>query len=282
MGIKLIMNRELKICLVGYGYWGKIIHKNLSSLGYSNIKIIDVVLDNLHELDDSYDNYFVITPFTSHKEVLEKIGKFKNKRIWCEKPLTLNSKEAEEIYSLMEKNSNLLFVDWIYTFNPCIERIKKIISQKKIKQVILNRTNDGPVRYDCGSIWDLSSHDLSILYYIFEESHFDFYWNEFSVKSNEDFGSSISWYYKDGLQVIINSSWQHKNKNRVSLFIAEDDEIIVFDDVKKTVVTGKGLENLSNTPSPLHLALDYFFSGENFTANKDITLKITKNLEYAV
>ena len=53
-----------KICLIGYGYWGKIIHKNLISLGFKDVKIIDVVLDNLHELDESYDNYFVITPFT--------------------------------------------------------------------------------------------------------------------------------------------------------------------------------------------------------------------------
>ena len=34
-----------KICLIGYGYWGKIIHKNLVSLGYTNIKIIDIVFD---------------------------------------------------------------------------------------------------------------------------------------------------------------------------------------------------------------------------------------------
>ena len=37
-----------KICLIGYGYWGKIIHKNLLSLGYDNIKIIDVVFRNYY------------------------------------------------------------------------------------------------------------------------------------------------------------------------------------------------------------------------------------------
>ena len=31
----------MKICLIGYGYWGKIIHKNLMSLGYDDVKIID-------------------------------------------------------------------------------------------------------------------------------------------------------------------------------------------------------------------------------------------------
>ena len=272
----------MKICLIGYGYWGKIIHKNLMSLGYDDVKIIDIVLDNFHELDDSYDYYFVITPFTSHHEVLSKIGQYKNKKIWCEKPLTLTLKESDDIYSLMDKNNNMLFVDWVYTFNPCIDRVKNIVSKKKIKQVILNRTNDGPVRHDCGSIPDLSSHDLSILYYIFGLDNFDFTWNEFSIKSNEEFGSNISWYYKDGLQVIINSSWQHKTKNRVALFITEDDEIIVFDDVKKTIVSSKGLEDLSNTKSPLHLAMNYFFESDNFTENKNITLKITKNLEHAI
>ena len=95
----------MKICLIGYGYWGKIIHKNLMSLGYDDFKIIDIVLDNFHELDDTYDYYFVITPFTSHHDVLSKIGQYKNKRIWCEKPLTLTIKEADDIYSLMNKNS---------------------------------------------------------------------------------------------------------------------------------------------------------------------------------
>jgi hypothetical protein len=59
-----------KICLIGYGYWGKIVHKNLLSLGYDNIKIIDVVLDNYYEITDSYTHYFVITPFLSHHDVL--------------------------------------------------------------------------------------------------------------------------------------------------------------------------------------------------------------------
>lgn len=272
----------MKICLVGYGYWGKIIHKNLNSLGFNDIKIIDIVLDNYKELDDSYDCYFIITPFKTHYETLMKIGKFKNKKIWCEKPLVETINQSDEVYNLMEKNNNLLFVDWVYTFNPCINRIKKIVSNKKIKQVILNRTNDGPMRYDCGSIQDLSSHDLSILYYIFDNEDFDFTWNEFSVKSNEDLGSNISWFYKDGLQVIINSSWQHKTKNRVSVFITNDDELIVFDDIKKTIVTNKGVEDFSESESPLHIAIKNFFNSDNFDDNKRITKKITNNLQNAV
>lgn len=271
-----------KICLIGYGYWGKIIHKNLLSLGLSNIKIIDVVLDNENEITDDYTHYFVVTPFLSHFDILKKLSCFKNKKIWCEKPLVQTISETEIIYDLMESNNNKLFVDWIYTFNPCIQQIKNIIKTEKIKQVILNRTNDGPKRNDCTSIFDLSVHDLSILYYLFDIDYLDVTWNEFSVKSNENFGSNVSWYYKDGLQVIINSSWQHVTKNRVSLFITENDNIIVFDDMKKIVVTPTGTKDYTESESPLILAMKFFFDDKDFTENKKLTFKITKNLENAI
>jgi hypothetical protein len=82
--------------------------------------------------------------------------------------------------------------------------------------------------------------------------------------------------------VIINSSWQHKTKNRVSLFITEDDEVIVFDDVKKVIITNNGVEDFSDSPSPIHIGMGHFFSDDNFDSNKEITLKITKNLEHAI
>ena len=37
----------MKICLIGYGYWGKIIHKNLMSLGYEDVKIKEFGVRNL-------------------------------------------------------------------------------------------------------------------------------------------------------------------------------------------------------------------------------------------
>jgi predicted dehydrogenase len=280
--MEILQKSDNKICLIGYGYWGKIVHKNLLSLGYDNIKIIDVVLDNYYEITDKYTHYFVITPFLSHFDVLKQLSQYNNKKIWCEKPLVQSLDEANLIYHSMESNNNKLFVDWVYTFNPCIQNIKKLIKNKKIKQVILNRTNDGPKRNDCTSIFDLSVHDLSILYYLFDIDYIDMTWNEFSVKSNENFGSNVSWYYNNGLQVIINSSWQHQTKNRVSLLITDDDEIIVFDDIKKLVVSSKGTKDFSDSESPLHSAIDYFFNEYDYSYNKELTLKITKNLEHAI
>jgi len=269
----------MKICLIGYGYWGGILHKNLIKLGYNNIQIVDITLNNMELISDSFDAFFISTPFKTHYDILLKISKFKNKKIWCEKPLVDGLDELNEIYNLMELNNNSLFVDWTYTFNPCVNELKNILSSKKLKQIILNRTNNGPYRNDCSSIQDLSSHDLSILYFLFEDKEFDFNFNEFSIDNKTNFGSSVSWSYSDGLQILINSSWQHETKNRVSIFISENDEIVVFDDIKKIIINNGVIQDFSGSVSPIETGLNYFFYNNDFTKNKNITVKITKNLE---
>ena len=223
-----------KILLIGYGYWGKILYKNLLELGHNNIEVVDVLFNNQNLITDNYDYYFVSTPFKTHFDVLNKLSEFKNKKIWCEKPLSENLSLVKEIYVKMESNNNKLFVDWVYSFNPCILRIKEIINNKKIKQIILNRTNNGPERFDCDSTQDLSSHDISIINFLFEENNFEYNFNEFSIKDNKN-GSSINWSYNNGCQIIINSSWEHESKNRVSFFITEDDKVIIFNDIDKTI-----------------------------------------------
>lgn len=268
-----------KICIIGYGYWGKILHKNINNEELYDIKILDDVLNNMNELSDKFDYYFISTPFLTHFDILKKICQFKNKKIWCEKPLVRTVDEYYDIFNLNITNKNLMMVDWVYTFNPCIEFLKNKLQNKKIKQIILNRTNDGPKRNDCNSIYDLSSHDLSILFYLFPEKKFSFEFHEFSVKSNENFGSNISWSYTDGTQIIINSSWQHKNKNRISFFITNEDEILIFDDIKKTVIIDNKIFDFSELNSPLESAMKTFFDKEDFSENLNITLKIIQTLE---
>jgi predicted dehydrogenase len=268
--------KDKKICLIGYGYWGKILHKNILKMGFRDVTILDEVLENMNSLTGDFDYYFVATPFTSHKNLLNKISKFKGKRIWCEKPLVESYQDLASIYKKMESNNNLLFVDWIYLYNPAIEFIAKKIQGRGIKQVILNRTNDGPVRTDCSSIWDLSSHDLSIIFSLFGIKNYEFEWKEFSLKTHEKTGSNVSWSYLDGIQIIINSSWQHQNKNRVSIFITNDDEIIVFDDTKKTVtLNGEEIADFTHDNSPLEYAMEFFMNADDFSHNRKITEAIT-------
>jgi len=278
------MSKTDKICLIGYGYWGKILHKNLKELGYENVTILDEVLGNIHELDDSYDEYFIATPFATHDYLLRRIGEFKNKKVWCEKPLVDSLEKAKQIYELFDKNSNRLFVDWTYAYNDAVIFLARELRKRgRLKQIILNRTNNGPVRTDADSVLDLASHDLSIIYSVFspEGSVFKFNWSEFSLDRNKRTGSNLSYCYEEGLQIIINSSWQHESKNRVSVFITDNDEIVTFDDINKKVTLDGEVHDFSSSPTPLHNALNRFLdttSESQWWYNKRMTLTITETL----
>jgi predicted dehydrogenase len=260
------MGQETKIALIGYGYWGKILHKSLKEIEYEDIQIFDDVLGNTESLDGNFSHYLIATPFQTHQAIIQKICGYRDKWIWCEKPLVSTLDQASFLYEMAEKKGNRLFVDWIYNYNPAIDFLQSHLKGKKVKQILLNRTNNGPMRTDCQSYWDLSSHDLTILLKIM----------------GHNFPFNLSWHYSDGIQIIVNSSWQHTSKNRVILFILEDDSIIVFNDQNKTIIIdGKEVKNYTNYPSPLHTALNIFFSGETseYEENKDLTLKITSLLQ---
>ena len=131
----------MKIGIVGLGYWGKIILKNLRELGYNNIVVCEqqnVDWQNLgtkYKLVKSYkkldcDVVFVVTPATSHYEVCKHFLE-KGVDVFCEKPLTLTEETSLDLYNVARKNNALLFVDWIFTFNPAVDILKKLIIVKR-------------------------------------------------------------------------------------------------------------------------------------------------------
>ena len=168
----------MKIGLIGLGYWGNIILNNLNSMGFTDIVVSDKLIDKKssqnYEFVDDYkkldcERIFICTPTSSHftlcKYFLEK-----KINIFCEKPLTTSILEAEKLYDLAFKQDIILFVDWIFTFNSQIQTMKKDYESGKlgkIKSIHMNRLNLGPERFDVNARWDLASHDVSIIQYLF-------------------------------------------------------------------------------------------------------------------
>jgi len=270
-----------KICLIGYGYWGKILEKNLIEIGFTDISLIDIRLNNLDHIHEEYDLYFISTPFFTHFDILSKVCSYRNKIIWCEKPLVHKKEDLEYIYILANNSNSSLFVDWVYAYNEGINYVKSFLVDKEIFQVILNRTNDGPARTDSDSRWDLSSHDLSILFHVFGEIEIKKFWNEFSMRESEEFGSNLSTLITTRGQVIINSSWQHGSKNRSSIFIMNDMSTLIINDLsKKIFFNGSEILDFSDS-SPLKNSIYTFLRNDpsEFDYNKELTMKITNALQ---
>ena len=170
----------MNVALIGFGYWGKIIYRTLKKLNckvtivesnnidFSFIESEDIlnVCSDYKKIDSDY--IIVATPLSSHFEIC-KFFIEKQKNVFCEKPLCLSEEECNILYNLSDQNQVNLFVDWIFLFNPAVNKIKDVIEKKKLGElysISMRRLNKGPIRKDINARFDLMSHDISILLHL--------------------------------------------------------------------------------------------------------------------
>jgi predicted dehydrogenase len=288
----------MKIGIVGLGYWGKIILKNLVNLGYEDIKIFDKceidwgtlgfkfpVTSQLEDLLDR-DKVFVITPTSTHFEVCKFFVENKID-IFCEKPLTNNISSTEVLYSLCDTYDTKIFVDWIFTFNPAVNKIKEIFKEKgNPKTIICNRLNYGPQRFDVDAKLDLSSHDLSIALHWFESDPSEIKWIDFkrweySTQNDSSIGLLVFDDSTNSQQtsVQINTSWEFGKKNRDYVIEFYDGSFLFWDD-SKSILELNGKQVTYDSYSPLERSINVFLdSNFDFAENRKLTLDIINNLE---
>lgn len=278
----------MKIGLVGLGYWGKVILRNLRELGYKNITICEQKEIDWHNIGEKYqcvedykdldcDFVFVIVPVCSHYEVCSHFLR-KGCDVFCEKPLDTSYKKCVSLYRIAEENGSKLFVDWLFTYNPAVNKIKSLIeSMGKPKSIIANRLNFGPVRTDVDAKWDLASHDVSIVFHLLQEEPLSWSWLDF--KRNRDSSqndSTVGIINFPETNVQINASWHYGIKNR--MYILEFDNCFLhWDDNTSTILYGSDVIPIENR-SPLHASVEAFMGGD--FDQKQLTLDITEVLSH--
>ena len=133
--------------IIGYGYWSK---KNLAFL--SRKKIFDSIIiksrknyfffsdgsvirkNQFNEIKKKINTIHICTPIKTHFNYLKKFSSFKKtvvEKPFLEKISQLNS--IERIYK-----NRYFVVNYIDTFNPLINKIKKSIQKKNYHGIILN------------------------------------------------------------------------------------------------------------------------------------------------
>lgn len=280
------MNINTKLAIVGFGYWGKIIFSNLVQLGYNNIVISDT-----REIDWSQigtkrfsikdyrkidcENIFIITPVTTHYEICRFFLE-KGCNIFCEKPLDTNITNCQKLFDLANKNNSVLFVDWLFLFNPAILKLKELIDNiGPPKSIIANRMNFGPIRNDTDAKWDLASHDVSICNFLLSGIPSKVNWVDFRrdhTSLTNDSVVGILEYMNTNVQ--INCSWSHSIKNRLYT-LDFGNHIVTWDDTIKKIYNNNE-EIYFDQSSPLHNSINKFLS--NSCLSPETTLNINKVL----
>lgn len=246
---------EINTCLIGYGYWGKNLLRNLmESTQRANLCIAELSSSkrkNLQELHPSIPVYstfeetlkqekiqaVVVAADTKQHYQLAKRALLLGIHALIEKPLTTSLKEAEELESIAQEKQLTLMTDHIYLYHPVVKKIKNYFNENylgKLNYIDTTRVNLGIYQNDINVLWDLACHDISIVNYLVEEQP---YGVRAIGRINPDHGvedvAYMFLYYRSGLLVQINSSWASPVKMR-KMIIGGDKRMIVYDDVEPT------------------------------------------------
>lgn len=251
----------MRCIIIGFGYWGKNFIKffntktEISLVGIVDIndKKLDVPfyksLDDLIADNVEFDAAIVATPTSTHFEYVSLLLGL-GKHVFCEKPLTTNLKSTKVLYKTAKDKGLVLHTNFIYLYNNAIEEIYKLKSKHnlgELKSISFERTGLGPIRTDVNALWDLSSHDISILSLFTEEDPY-----QIISTGRKDKNSiieeivNVSLFYESGLFVTLYSSWLHPQKKRIMKIIGNK-KMIVFDDValeEKVKIYNQSVDNI--------------------------------------
>src|SRR5882724_7093616 len=180
----------IRFGVIGYGYWGPNIVRNLRSLNSAQIVAVcdksntalrrvqqayaDVqVTSDAAELLESSDieAIAVITPVWTHFELAKKALQ-NGKHVFVEKPFTSTSSQAEELIELAERKNLQIMVDHTFLFTGAVKKIHQLIDDSTLGKLYYydsTRVNLGLFQHDVNVLWDLAPHDLAIVDYLIDQ-----------------------------------------------------------------------------------------------------------------
>lgn len=244
------MMKQLRFGLIGWGYWGPKLARNLESLPQASLEIVadlnpmnlakvkserpwiktttqveDILLSNI-------DGVVIATPVATHFELARK-ALMHGKHLLVEKPLTASVPEAEELIALAECKQRTLMVGHTFLYSPAVTQLSQLIHDGELGSIYcveIERLNLGLFRSDIDVIWDLAPHDASILLALLGRSparvqahaHAHLHPTIYDV-------AHLDLEYDTGTTAHIHVSWLHPAKVR-RVTVIGDKRMAIYDD----------------------------------------------------
>ena len=232
----------MRICLIGYGYWGKnlarVFGKDLVAICDNNQDNLDKAKelydvqyfsnkDELYQSDLEYDTVAIATKADTHFE-LATTFLIADKNLWLEKPACIKTKDIE--YLIKIRKDKKVFVDHTFVYHPAIQKIKSLDIGTPL-YYDSHRISLGLFQKDVDAILDLAIHDLSILDYLYPDLVLDkrsiIKNNHINDKANQ---SILNLKFTNNFTATINVNWVSPVKKR-EIILAGSNSSVIFDDI---------------------------------------------------
>jgi predicted dehydrogenase len=180
-----------RFAIVGLGYWGPNLVRNLHELPDAElVTVCDLRADALESLkrrypavkvtqdydeivdDPTIDAVVIATPVSTH-HALGAAALTAGKHVFIEKPLAASSAEAEDLIDLADQRGLVLMPGHTFLYSPPVMLIRDLIQSGELGDIYFvstSRVNLGLHQSDVSVAWDLGPHDFSILRYWLDET----------------------------------------------------------------------------------------------------------------
>jgi predicted dehydrogenase len=293
----------VKFGVVGYGYWGPNVVRNLDRLDEADVVAVcdkspaarrkvakaypDVlVTDDARDIMSSpdIDAIAVVTPVWTHYE-LAKAALQNGKHIFVEKPFTTNAAQAEELIEMASCKNLKIMVDHTFLFTGAVQKIKQLLQEGALGKLYYydsTRVNLGLFQHDVNVVWDLAPHDLSIIDHLISQTPEAISaTGQTHLNGHEDV-AFITLYFPDKVIAHINVNWLSPVKVRTTL-IGGEKKMLVWNDLEadeKIKIYDKGVN--IKTKEGLYNLLVHYRSGDMWAPQIEQVEALTRELSYFV
>jgi predicted dehydrogenase len=248
---------DLRIGVIGLGYWGPNLARNIAELpgaelawicdqrtdrlalvgarypAASRTTEVDDVLD-----DDTVDAVVIATPVTSHHP-LTVAALNAGKHVFVEKPLAASAEEAAALIDLAGELGLTLMPGHTFLYSPPVRLIHKLINSGVLGELYFistSRVNLGLHQRDVSVVWDLGPHDFSILRYWLGETptHVSAASRGCIIPDIPDV-AFIDLEYGSGALAHVELSWLAPSKLRRTTIVGSE-KMVVYDDTSNEPV----------------------------------------------
>ena len=255
------LDDSIKTLVVGHGYWGPNIIRNVSERpefrleglceaddakaeefqsrypGHWTESDLDVAL-----ADRDIDAVAIATPPHTHFNLVRKALEA-GKHVLVEKPLARTADEASELIALAEASDLVLMPGHTFLYSPSVNKVRDLIVEDVLGEVYFvtsSRMNLGLYQQD-GVVLDLAPHDLSILLHWIGKPLVEVTANGRSVFQDGVHETAfITLRFEGGTQANVQLSWLAPRKMRQMVVVgsrrmvqyddnAADDSVRIYD-----------------------------------------------------
>lgn len=181
------MDKQLRIAVIGAGYWGPNLARNFSaSPEWELAAICDLDRDRAERLAarvggvdvhtdigellerDDVNAVAIATPARTHHGIaLRALGA--GKHVMVEKPLADAGDLGRAMVDSASASGLVLMADHTYCYTPAVLKIRELVHEGALGDILFidsTRINLGLVQPDVDVFWDLAPHDLSIIDFV--------------------------------------------------------------------------------------------------------------------